>query len=205
MSKTGDPVTQKMSIGCDATTRTASLGLGPEVGLDGHNEFEGDASLTRNDYFLANGDNFGFNSTLYSMMSNTCQGSFDQTCMKEYRFQRYQQSLADNGQFYFGREFQLCVAGTTSCAALLLTELRQTAKAVLLYGAASFLYQLFPSGGPTGPPNQANTNSFFSMCTLRRHPITKVITNIFHSGRANTATVVERKAPILLQHRARSV
>lgn len=47
----GDPVTGKVSIGCDATTRTASPGLGPELGLDGHNKFEGDTSLTRNDYF----------------------------------------------------------------------------------------------------------------------------------------------------------
>ena len=35
----GDPVTQKMSIGCDATSRTSSTGslLGAEGGLDSHN------------------------------------------------------------------------------------------------------------------------------------------------------------------------
>ena len=34
----GDPVTQKMSIGCDATSRTSSTGslLGSEGGLDSH-------------------------------------------------------------------------------------------------------------------------------------------------------------------------
>lgn len=50
----GDPVTQKLSIGCDATTRTSySPALtGSEPGLDGHNKFEADASLTRNDFFL---------------------------------------------------------------------------------------------------------------------------------------------------------
>lgn len=37
----GDPVTTKLSIGCDATNRTAAPGLGPEIGLDGHNKFEG--------------------------------------------------------------------------------------------------------------------------------------------------------------------
>ena len=35
----GDPVTEKMSIGCDATSRTSSTGstLGAEGGLDSHN------------------------------------------------------------------------------------------------------------------------------------------------------------------------
>lgn len=47
----GDPITTKASLGCDATNRTASPGFGPELGLDGHNKFEGDTSLTRNDYF----------------------------------------------------------------------------------------------------------------------------------------------------------
>lgn len=36
----GDPFTNKLSIGCDATPRTATPGLGPELGLDGHNKFE---------------------------------------------------------------------------------------------------------------------------------------------------------------------
>lgn len=56
----GDIVTEKLSIGCDATSRTsvAQLLTGNEPGLDGHNKFESDTSLTRNDFFLANGDNF---------------------------------------------------------------------------------------------------------------------------------------------------
>ena len=35
----GDPVTEKMSIGCDATSRTSATGslLGSEGGLDSHN------------------------------------------------------------------------------------------------------------------------------------------------------------------------
>lgn len=52
----GDPITQKLSIGCDASSRTSPLGItSGELGLDGHNKFEGDTSLTRNDYFPANG------------------------------------------------------------------------------------------------------------------------------------------------------
>ena len=35
----GDPVTEKLSIGCDATSRTSATGslLGDELGLNGHN------------------------------------------------------------------------------------------------------------------------------------------------------------------------
>lgn len=47
----GDVVTTKLSLGCDATTRTSLTGTGAEPGLSGHNKFEGDTSLTRNDYF----------------------------------------------------------------------------------------------------------------------------------------------------------
>ena len=36
---TGDPVTTRMSIGCDATNRTSLVGslLGEELGIDAHN------------------------------------------------------------------------------------------------------------------------------------------------------------------------
>lgn len=66
---TGDPATEKISIGCDATSRTSfNPGLtGSEPGLDGHNKFEGDSSLTRNDYFTHGGDNFNFNGTRESL------------------------------------------------------------------------------------------------------------------------------------------
>jgi hypothetical protein len=64
---TGDIVgTTKMSLGCDATSRTRSPlnVLASEPGLNGHNKFEADTSLTRNDYFLANGDNWRLNTTV---------------------------------------------------------------------------------------------------------------------------------------------
>ncbi|EMF09816.1 Cloroperoxidase [Sphaerulina musiva SO2202] len=129
----GDPITTKLSLGCDATSRTATPGLGPEGGLSTHNKFEGDTSLTRNDFYLANGDNFRFNRTLYNMMSQTTGGEN----IALYRFQRYQQSLNENGNFYFGP------------------------KSVLLFGAASFLYELFPSFGGFGTPDQTTMDFFF--------------------------------------------
>lgn len=135
----GDVVTGKLSIGCDATSRTSATGslLGDELGLDGHNKFEEDTSLTRNDYFLANGDNHSFNGTLFAMMANTCKGNFNRDNLALYRYQRYQQSLADNGNFFFGPT------------------------ALLLFGAASFLYELFPSFGNAGNPDLATMESFF--------------------------------------------
>ena len=70
-------------------------------------------------------------------MDQTCNSNFDRNGLALYRYQRYQQSLADNGNFYFGP------------------------KSVLLYGAASFLYELFPSFGPEGTPSLDQIGSFF--------------------------------------------
>ena len=135
----GDPITQKLSIGCDATSRTSfnPLLTGSEPGLDGHNKFEMDTSLTRNDYFLANGDDFTFNGTLFGMMTETCNGNYNLENLSKYRLQRYQQSKADNGNFFFGPV------------------------GVLLYGAASFLYEVFPSGTNNYAPDFATISSFF--------------------------------------------
>lgn len=133
----GDWVTKKMSIGCDATTRTSySPALtGSEPGLDGHNKFEADSSLTRNDYFLGNGDNFSFNTTLFKMMAETTKGNFDLNNLALYRYQRYQQSRRDNPYFFFGP------------------------LGVFTHGAASFVYELFPSGTENYSPNLKNTMS----------------------------------------------
>lgn len=145
----GDIVTTKMSLGGDATSQTAPIGGvannalgGKEGGLDTHDTFEADTSLTRNDYYLANGDNHSFNGTLFGMMVQTCQSTstataplFDRTCMSLYRYQRYQQSLANNANFYFGP------------------------KSLLLFGASSFLYELMPTAN--GQPDLATIKSFF--------------------------------------------
>ncbi|RMY64437.1 hypothetical protein D0863_09821 [Hortaea werneckii] len=134
----GDLVgTGKLSIGCDTTSRTASTGnvLADELGLNGHNHFEADASLTRNDYFLADGDNYRWNATLFTQMLEYCQGNCNLEALSKYREARYQQSLADNGNFFFGPG------------------------SLLLYGAASFLYELMPTAG--GIADEATMMSFF--------------------------------------------
>lgn len=135
----GDPVTEKLSIGCDATTRTSvnPALTGSEPGLDGHNKFEADTSLTRNDFFLDNGDDYTFNGTLFGMMADTTNNNFDLNGLAEYRYQRYQQSLANNPNFYFGP------------------------LSLLLFGAASFLYELMPSGTHNYAPDLETISSFF--------------------------------------------
>ncbi|KAJ4294179.1 hypothetical protein N0V90_007869 [Kalmusia sp. IMI 367209] len=135
----GDIVTEKLSIGCDATSRTSfnPVLTGSEPGLNGHNKFEADTSLTRNDYFTADGDNYSMNGTLFGMMQDTCKGNFNLENLALYRYQRYEQSIAENPNFYFG-PFSL-----------------------LLYGAASFLYELMPNGNHNYAPDLETISSFF--------------------------------------------
>jgi len=135
----GDIVTQKLSIGCDATTRTSfnPVLTGSEPGLDGHNKFEADTSLTRNDFFTHGGDNFRFNGTLFGMMDDTCNSNFNLENLALYRLQRYNQSVKENPNFYFGP------------------------LSLLLFGAASFLYELMPNGNHGYAPDLETISSFF--------------------------------------------
>lgn len=71
------------------------------------------------------------------MMQETCQGTFDRACLSLYKSQRYAQSRADNGNFFFGSD------------------------TLIFYAATSFLYQLFPNYGNEGTPDFATISSFF--------------------------------------------
>lgn len=140
----GDIITTKLSIGGDATALTSVAGSlanvvgAEEGGLIVHNTFEADTSLTRNDVFLADGDNYSFNALFGAMKAvcdSTSSGVFDETCMTKYRHNRYQDSLTTNGQVYFG------------------------IKSLLLYGASALVFRLMPND--TQPATLANTESFF--------------------------------------------
>lgn len=109
---------------------------GSQPGLAGHNKFEADTSLTRNDFFTGGGDNFSFNRTLFDMMSRTTGGLHNRENLAVYRGERWDQSVEENANFFFGP------------------------LSLLLFGAASFLYELMPSG-PNYIPDQATMNSFF--------------------------------------------
>lgn len=94
-----------------------------------------DVSLTRNDFFPAGGDNFSFNGTLFKQMRDSTGGLFDLDGLAKYRFERYVQCRDENPQFYFP------VLG------------------FFQYGAASFVYELFPNGNEGYVPNLHNTET----------------------------------------------
>lgn len=174
----GDLVTTKLSIGCDvsiiiiiiimkprkgrrldrrltenpqATTRTSinPALTGSQPGLAGHNKFEADTSLTRNDFFTGGGDNFSFNRTLFDMMSRSTGGLHNVENLAKYRGERWDQSVLENNNFFFGP------------------------LSLLLFGAASFLYELMPSG-PNYIPDQETMNSFFIRERLPENWINRV-------------------------------
>ena len=96
----GDWITRKLSIGCDATTRTSFSPVltGSQPGLVGHNKFEADASLTRQDYFTNGGDNFNFNTSLWEKMTASTGGLYDLNGLAKYRYERYVESRTENPQ-----------------------------------------------------------------------------------------------------------
>jgi hypothetical protein len=70
------------------------------------------------------------------MMTETTGGLYNRDNLAKCRYQRYQQSLQDNPNFYFGP------------------------LSLLLFGASSFLYELMPSG-PDYIPDEPTISSFF--------------------------------------------
>ena len=95
--------------------------------------------MSRSDYFFNAPDDFTFNATLFAQMDKTTGANFNLANMVKFMGQRYDDSKARNPNFYFGP------------------------KAVLLYGAASFLFRLFPNfvSGDTAPANLQNIGPFF--------------------------------------------
>jgi hypothetical protein len=73
----------------------------------------------------------------YRVANETSKGLFDRDTIAVYRSQRYDESLAGNPNFYFGP------------------------KAILLYGAASFIYEVFSVFGPEGEANFDIVSTFY--------------------------------------------
>ncbi|KAJ2923960.1 heme-thiolate peroxidase, partial [Candolleomyces eurysporus] len=100
----GNLVTDLLSIG-EKTKNTGPDPPAPAIvgGLNTHAVFEGDASMTRADFFF--GDNHSFNQTLFDQFvdfSNRYgEGFYNYTVAAELRFQRIQESIATNPQFSF--------------------------------------------------------------------------------------------------------
>jgi len=109
-------------------------------------KFEADASLTPTDFFFT-GDDHSFNNSFFQQMTNLAYIGGDKTKTNNYiyspsvvaqhQFNRYQDSLNTNPNFFIGP------------------------KAILLYGAATFLYELFPSHDPDGSPSLLDQAAFY--------------------------------------------
>ncbi|KZO94165.1 Cloroperoxidase [Calocera viscosa TUFC12733] len=146
----GDPISEMMSIGGDATLITGQDGnfTGEYGGVSKHGTFELDVSLTRNDFYL-NGDSYSFNGTLFGMMLATAKNTstaanplFDFNAMALYRSQQYDRARVENPWLYFP---QLALHN---------------------YGAATFLYEAFPSSAKNNTPDLETISSFFGAVQL---------------------------------------
>ncbi|KAI5198107.1 hypothetical protein E4T38_07712 [Aureobasidium subglaciale] len=93
----GDPFTSQLSIGCGGGMQI------PNTGLNAHNKFETDSSMTRNDYFTSpTGDAYSVNATIFGYMNDYCDGDFTLGCMGPYMGSRYNNSKETNPNFFFG-------------------------------------------------------------------------------------------------------
>lgn len=106
----GDVPSMTYSIG-GADARTNSLGvvggsLGTETGLSGHLRFkENDASATRCDFYLCDGDNHNLNSSVFlnlqSHAKNEGKGQYNVPALVHHFKDQYQNSRSKNPNFYF--------------------------------------------------------------------------------------------------------
>ncbi|SMR45458.1 unnamed protein product [Zymoseptoria tritici ST99CH_3D1] len=104
----GNVLTGELSIGCNGGQQV------PNTGLNTHDKFEADSSITRTDYYLSpNGDNYSVNETLFNYWNDFCNGDFTLECMGPYMRSRYDQSLHTNGNFFNGPLF-LFALGTAA-------------------------------------------------------------------------------------------
>ncbi|PPQ79317.1 hypothetical protein CVT25_002573 [Psilocybe cyanescens] len=100
----GNLITNKLSIG-GRTSLTGAFPPAPAIagGLDTHAVFEGDASMTRGDFFF--GNNHDFNETLFQQFVDYSNkfgaGKYNLTVAGELRWKRIQDSIATNPTFSF--------------------------------------------------------------------------------------------------------
>lgn len=144
----GDIPSMTFSIG-GADARTNSLGivggaLGTETGLSGHLRFkEGDASGTRCDFYLCNGNNHNLNPSVFLDLQSTAKtyggGQYNVPALIQHFAHQYTNSRNKNPNFYFFPP-----------------------QAALVIGATYFIAGFFSNGtiGAGGVANEASISSF---------------------------------------------
>ncbi|KAF2127760.1 hypothetical protein P153DRAFT_320228 [Dothidotthia symphoricarpi CBS 119687] len=144
----GDIPTMRFSIG-GSDSRTNSAGplgaaLGTETGLSGHLRFkEGDASGTRCDFYLCNGDNHNLSPSVFLDLQNQAKtvgaGQYNVAAVTHHFANQYTNSRNKNPYFYFFPP-----------------------QAALVIGATYFIPGFFSNGtiGAGGVANEASIASF---------------------------------------------
>ncbi|KAM0747169.1 hypothetical protein T439DRAFT_328938 [Meredithblackwellia eburnea MCA 4105] len=138
--RNGDIDTGRITIGAPDYSWSNSAGMG------NHGEFEQDASIARDDKGIS-GDAVTIDMEAYKFTWEICKevsgGLYDINCMAQVRKRKWERSVALNPNFTFG-PLQL-----------------------ILYGAASHLYELFPSGAhdgiPAGQPDGPTIDMIFGV------------------------------------------
>jgi hypothetical protein len=105
----GNLETETFSIGGEDSRTYSQTGLGakaagPQYGLDFHSHCEGDASGTRADYFLNNGDDHSGQPDRFRRFAELAQangGSFGYDTANKFFAQNAKLSIDNNPQFYF--------------------------------------------------------------------------------------------------------
>lgn len=145
----GDIISEEMSIGgpddrVGVLDGTLNSIFGTPSGISGHGKFnEGDASATREDFYL-NGDDITFQPELFKQMHQKAlsigDGTYSVDVVKAHFASRYADSKAENSQFYFN-----------------------VPSAAVVMGAYYFIPGFFSNGtiGAGGVANEASITSFY--------------------------------------------
>lgn len=115
----GNIETETFSIGGEDTRTYSPNGIGsraagPQYGLDFHSHCEGDASGTRADYFLANGDNHSGQPDRFrrfAELAKANKGSFGYDTANQFYAQNAKLSVENNPKLYFQGYTPIVVLG----------------------------------------------------------------------------------------------
>ncbi|RUS21392.1 Chloroperoxidase [Endogone sp. FLAS-F59071] len=164
----GNPLTRTFSLGDFSGWEEIVQG----VGLSRHNRIEHDASLTRLDKYF--GDNQKFNPELYQHLKDIAEklngGDFNTEVMSVHRYNRYQDSKANNPSFTFGAPQQLFAYAEAAIALLGLGGQNGTAAAVTL--DSFFIHERIPDNYIKNPiPITGTTVMTISQEIFNKNPV----------------------------------
>ncbi|SGY15252.1 BQ5605_C013g07303 [Microbotryum silenes-dioicae] len=171
----GDPIALTWSIGRSPGKSTLLPGiLSAPGGIDqSHNNYESDASVTRGDSFLTNGDVWSVQidkfKALYNLQSDPATADYTRDILVQHRNFTIQQSISTNPNFYFA--YVLHLYWLTSSQACTLTKSdppfrRPWSGLVVATAAHNFVANFFANHSasrPEGYLDQSTLKSFFSI------------------------------------------